>query len=112
MSFMQRSLSNATKPLSLSVRPLAGFSVSRFPHQLVFEQPLSSALLKTYQVKKWSELESYGTFKPADFRSVADKCAQIILDSTMLLDGSRYFVGVLWAEDNIYVLDKFFVQVT
>ena len=47
------------------------------------------------QVKKWYELESYGTFKQADPRSSADKRAQKILDSTTILDGSRYVVGML-----------------
>ena len=33
--------------MSLSVCPLAGFSVARFPHQLVFEPALASSRLKT-----------------------------------------------------------------
>ena len=37
------------------------------------------------QVKKWYELESYGTFKQADPRSSADKRAQKILDSTTFM---------------------------
>ena len=47
------------------------------------------------QVKKWYELESYGTFKQADPRSSADKRAQKNLDSTTLHDGSRYVVSIL-----------------
>ena len=58
------------------------------------------------QVKKWYELESYGTFKQADPRSSADKRAQKILDSTTIHDGSRYIVGMLWAADNIYLPDN------
>ena len=59
------------------------------------------------QVKKWYELESYGTFKQADPRSSADKRAQKILDSTTLNDGIRYVVGMLWADDNIHLPDNF-----
>ena len=47
------------------------------------------------QVKKWYELEFYGTFKEADPRSSADKRAKKILDSTTIHDGSGYVVGML-----------------
>ena len=62
------------------------------------------------QVKKWYQLESYGTFKlkQADLRSSADKHAQKILDSTTLHDGSRSVVGILWANDNIHLPDNFY----
>ena len=62
------------------------------------------------QVKKWYELESYGTFKQADPRSSADKRAQKILDSTTIHDGSRYIVGMLWAADNIYLPGNFYAS--
>ena len=62
------------------------------------------------QVKKWYELESYGTFKQADPRSSADKRAQKILDSTTIHDGSRYIVGMLWADDNIHLPDNFYAS--
>ena len=62
------------------------------------------------QVKKWYELESYGTFKQADPRSSADKRAQKILDSTTIHDGSRYVVGMLWADDNIHLPDNFYAS--
>ena len=62
------------------------------------------------QVKKWYKLESYGTFKQADPRSAADKHAQKTLDSTTLHDGNRYAVGMLWAEDNIHLLDNFYAS--
>ena len=54
-------------------------------------------------VKKWYELEPYGTLREADLRSAADKCAQKILDTTTLHDASRYIVGLLWVEDNIHL---------
>ena len=59
------------------------------------------------QVKKWYELESYGTFKQADPRSSGDKRAQKNLDSATLHDGSRYNVGMLGADDNIHLPDNF-----
>ena len=62
------------------------------------------------QVKKWYDLESYGTFKQADPRSSADKRAQKILDSTTIHDGSRYVVGMLWADDNIHLPDNFYAS--
>ena len=61
-------------------------------------------------MKKWYELESYGTFKQADPRSSADKRAQKILDSTTIHDGSRYVVGMLWADDNIHLPDNFYAS--
>ena len=62
------------------------------------------------QVKKWYELESYGTFKQADLRSSADKRAQKTLDSTTLHDGSRYVVGILWVDDNIHLPNNFYAS--
>ena len=62
------------------------------------------------QVKKWYELEAYGTFKLADPRSSADKRAQKILDSTTIHDGSRYIVGMLWADDNNHLPDNFYAS--
>ena len=54
-------------------------------------------------VKKWYELESYGTLKQADLQSAADKCAQKTLDTTTLHDASRYIVRLLSVEDNIHL---------
>ena len=62
------------------------------------------------QVKKWYELESYGTFKQADPRSSADKHAQKVLDSTTIHDGSRYIIGMLWADDSIHLPDNFYAS--
>ena len=62
------------------------------------------------QVKKRYELESYGTFKQADPRSSADKRAQKTLDSTTIHDGSRYVVGMLWADDNIHLPNNFYAS--
>ena len=62
------------------------------------------------QVKKWYELESYGTFKQADPRSSADKREQKVLDSTTIHDGSRYVVGMLWVDDNIHLPDNFYAS--
>ena len=62
------------------------------------------------QVKKWYELEAYGTFKQADPRSSADKHVQKILDSTTIHDGSRSVVGMLWADDNIHLPDNFYTS--
>ena len=87
---MQSSLSNTSKEeikiiLSLSVCPSAGFSVAHFHHQLLFERPLTvfecnvGDVALADQVKKWYELESYGTFKEADPRSAADNSAQKFL---------------------------------
>ena len=52
----------------------------------------------------------YGPFKQADPRCAADKRAQKIPDSTTLLDGSRYVVGMLWADDNIHLPDNFYAS--
>ena len=62
------------------------------------------------QVKKLYELEPYGKFEQDDPRSSADKRAQKILDSTTLHDGSCYVVGMLWADDNINLPDKFYAS--
>ena len=60
------------------------------------------------QVKKWYELESYGTFKPADHRYAAVKRDLKNLDSTRLHDGSRNNVGMLWDVDKIRLPDNFY----
>ena len=111
---MQLSPSNTSKEeikllLSLYVCPLAGFSVARFPRATIFKCNVENLALAD-QVKKWYELDSYGTFKQADPRSAADKRAQKFLDSTTLHDGSRYVVGMLWAEDNIHLHDNFYAS--
>ena len=62
------------------------------------------------QVKKWYELESYGTFKQADPRSSADKRAHKTLDSTTLPDASRYVAAMLWADDSVHLPDNFYAS--
>ena len=60
-----------------------------------------------YQVRKWYELESYGTFEQTDPRSAPDKSAQKILDFATLKDRSRYIVEMLWVEDIFPLFDNF-----
>ena len=47
-------------------------------------------------VKKWWDMESYGTLAVADKRSQEDKLAAEILNSTIKFNGERYEVGLLW----------------
>ena len=47
-------------------------------------------------VKKWWDMESYGTLKVADKRTKEDKLATEFLNSTIKFNGERYEVGLLW----------------
>ena len=53
-------------------------------------------------------MESYGAFKQVDSRSAADARAEKILDDTTYHDGSRYQVGMLWAEDDSSLPNNYF----
>ena len=116
---MQSSLSNTSKTKSkhscVAVRMPIGWVLSGpLPSPIgvratTFKCNVEDVALAD-QVKKWYELESYGTFKQADPGSSADKLAQKILDSTTIHDGSRYIVGMLWADDNIHLPDNFYAS--
>ena len=58
------------------------------------------------QIKRWSEIESNGAYKQVDSRSAEDKRAAKILYSSTVHDGSRYAVGMLWAEKSIMLPDN------
>ena len=53
-------------------------------------------------------MESYGAFKQVDPRSAADARAEKILERTTYHDGSRYQVGMLWAEDESSLPNNYF----
>ena len=53
------------------------------------------------QVKPWHDRESYGAYKQVDPQSAADAHARKILETTTVHNGQRYYVGMLWADDNI-----------
>ena len=60
------------------------------------------------QLRSWYEMESYGAFKQVDPRSAADARAEKILERTTYHDGSRYQVGMLWAEDESSLPNNYF----
>ena len=60
------------------------------------------------QIKRWYEIESYGAYKQVDSRSAEDKTAAKMLDSSTVHDGSRYAVGMLWAEESIMLPDNYY----
>ena len=60
------------------------------------------------QLRNWYDTESYGTYKQVDSRSAADARASKILDETTYHDGSRYQVGMLWAEDGSSLPNNYF----
>ena len=60
------------------------------------------------QIKRWFEIESYGAYKQVNSRSAEDKRAAKILDSSTVHDGSRYAVGMLWAEESIMLPDNYY----
>ena len=47
-------------------------------------------------VKRWWDMESYGTLTVAGRRTKEDKLATEILNSTIKFNGERYQVGLLW----------------
>ena len=59
------------------------------------------------QIKRWYEIESYRAYKQVDSRSAEDKRAAKTLDSSTVHDGSRYAVGMLWAEESIMLPDNY-----
>ena len=82
--------------------------------------PTSTGFLSTYfkcntddtelacQIKRWYEIESYGAYKQVNCRSAEDKRAAKILDSSTVHDGSRFAVGMLWAEESIMLPDNYY----
>ena len=60
------------------------------------------------QLRSWYDMESYGAFKQVDSRSTADARAEKILDDKTYHDGSRYQVGMLWAEDDSSLPNNYF----
>ena len=62
------------------------------------------------QLKSWYGMESYGAYKQVDPRSAADACAQEILETTIIHNGQRYDVGMLWADDNIQLPNNYFLS--
>ena len=60
------------------------------------------------QIERWYEIESNGAYKQVDSRFAADKRAAKILDSSNVHDGSRYAVGMLWAEETIMLPDNYY----
>ncbi|XP_075263346.1 uncharacterized protein LOC142354894, partial [Convolutriloba macropyga] len=58
-------------------------------------------------VKKWWDVESYGTLKVADKRTKEDKLATEILNSTIKFNGERYEVGLLWNGEQAALSNNF-----
>ena len=58
-------------------------------------------------VKKWWDMESYGTLKVADKRTKEDKLATEILNSTIEFNGERYEVGLLWNGEQAALSNNF-----
>ena len=58
-------------------------------------------------VKKWWDMESYGTSMVADKRTKEDKLANEILNSTIQFNGERYEVGLLWNGDQAALSNNF-----
>ena len=58
-------------------------------------------------VKKWWDMESYGTLKVADKRTKEDKLATEILISTIKFNGERYEVGLLWNGEQAALSNNF-----
>ena len=75
---------------------------------LFFKASIEQDFELACQVKSWYDMESYGAFKQVDPRSAADARAQRILETTTFHNGQRYDVGMLWADDNIQLLNNYF----
>ena len=60
------------------------------------------------QIRSWYDMESYGAMKQVDSRSAADARAEKILDETTYHDGSRYQVGMLWADPESSLPNNYF----
>ena len=52
------------------------------------------------QMKKWWDMGTYASVCDVSGRSKEEKRAQAILEKTTKLNGERYEVGFLWADDN------------
>ena len=59
-------------------------------------------------VKSWYDLESYGSCVQADPHPTADKCANKILERTIVHEGERYSVGMLWATENVTLPNNYY----
>ena len=59
------------------------------------------------QIHKWWDMESYSTKCSVKSRSKADQRAEDVLKKTTKFNGSRYEVGLLWAEDDAHVPNNF-----
>ena len=55
------------------------------------------------QLRSWYDMESYGAFKQVDSHSAA-----YVFDDTTYHDGSRYQVGMLWAQDESSLPNNYF----
>ena len=80
---------------------------SKYPYHAPIK-PIVYSYVIACHIKRWYEIESYGAYKQVDSRSAADKSAAKILDSFTVRDGSRYLVGMLWAEDSIILPDNYY----
>ena len=60
------------------------------------------------QLRAWYDIELFGAMKQVAQRSTADKEALEILNDTTYHDGTRYQVGMLWANDDA-VPDNYYV---
>ena len=60
------------------------------------------------QLRSWYEMESFGAKKQVDPRSAADARALNILENTTYHDGSRYHVGMLWADEESTLPNNYF----
>ena len=69
------------------------------PSQCFFSSTSEDTLLSD-QVRHWWDMESYATTVKADTRSVDDRRAIQILDTTTTHNGKRYAMGLLWAKDD------------
>ena len=58
-------------------------------------------------VKKWWDMESYGTLMIADKRTKEDKLASEILNATIKFNGERYEVGLLWNGEQAALSNNF-----
>ena len=114
-----------------AIRPLEYFAADekcspfavRLPIGWVLSVPLpsSSCLVSTCfkanteqdfelasQVKSWYDMVSYGALEQVDPRSAGDARALDVLEKTTVHNGKGYDVGMLWAEDNIELLNNYF----
>ena len=60
------------------------------------------------QVNNWYEFEFYGNYKAADSHSASDRQAQKTTELTLLHDGTRYFVGMLWVNKDVSLPNNYY----